>query len=80
MTEAAYRRAVFQSPDGDSLCPDLLTLGKMQQVGDAFQSPDGDSLCPDQIYTVLVNVGETTFQSPDGDSLCPDLPIIVHVH
>ena len=37
----------FQSPDGDSLCPDVVVVVLSAMVAHAFQSPDGDSLCPD---------------------------------
>ena len=37
----------FQSPDGDSLCPDYKAERVSTWTGDLFQSPDGDSLCPD---------------------------------
>ena len=46
-TEPSGTPLRFQSPDGDSLCPDtVIELVKSQQY--QFQSPDGDSLCPDQ--------------------------------
>ena len=38
---------VFQSPDGDSLCPDQNARIILHTGESVFQSPDGDSLCPD---------------------------------
>ena len=37
----------FQSPDGDSLCPDKEMEEMKTLMIELFQSPDGDSLCPD---------------------------------
>ena len=40
--------AGFQSPDGDSLCPDGSGCKSGRNCWlSVFQSPDGDSLCPD---------------------------------
>ena len=44
-----YSGAEFQSPDGDSLCPDLEFLAYHKYGYWKFQSPDGDSLCPDTL-------------------------------
>ena len=63
---------VFQSPDGDSLCPDMWTWSGPPATITMFQSPDGDSLCPDNFWSMSRRKLGITFQSPDGDSLCPD--------
>ena len=39
--------SLFQSPDGDSLCPDSIIKINGPASLPVFQSPDGDSLCPD---------------------------------
>ena len=63
---------LFQSPDGDSLCPDCWCKPNRSCGIHKFQSPDGDSLCPDEVASKAVMVMKSVFQSPDGDSLCPD--------
>ena len=45
----------FQSPDGDSLCPDKEGWQFGNAFAKGFQSPDGDSLCPD--FEVVVPLG-----------------------
>ena len=45
ITQEGYEK--FQSPDGDSLCPDMADSGELSGGSIMFQSPDGDSLCPD---------------------------------
>ena len=71
-------RGWFQSPDGDSLCPDVGAVGAVGPSVPRF-SPLTGILYVRTYYNWNNSVMCIVFQSPDGDSLCPDSMAYTHI-
>ena len=62
----------FQSPDGDSLCPDYWEIEVVVPLGSRFSPLTGILYVRTTGSDVRISTDDGKFQSPDGDSLCPD--------
>ena len=69
---------MFQSPDGDSLCPDDRTHRATATATVCFSPLTGILYVRTRVANQHRIDVDHKFQSPDGDSLCPDVGVHAH--